>query len=108
MILFEIVLWLGVIGHTLLLLVCVGGSLIDRNGFPAEPPQDPGERGGSRGHRASDRLPVVWFPCHGRCAGASKGTWRRKATLGELLECYRSPSLPAWAVPSSGNGGKFG
>ena len=62
MILFDLLLWLGVFGYSLLLFVCAVGSLVSPDDRPAGPPRDSRERVGDYGRRASDCLPVIVFP----------------------------------------------
>jgi hypothetical protein len=73
MILFELVLWLGVVGCTLLLVASAVASLLGLNEPPVGPPRGARQRRGNHGRRASDSLPVVLFPCHDQVIGEVSG-----------------------------------
>ena len=73
MILFDLLLWLGIVGYTLLLVVCVVAGLFVPDECPAGPPRDSRRRVGNNGRRPSDCLPVVLFPSVDRAAPEVSG-----------------------------------
>ena len=73
MILFDLLLWLGVIGFSLLLVVCAVAGLFVPDDCPAGPQRDSRRRAGNNGRRPSDSLPVVLFPSVDRAAPEVRG-----------------------------------
>jgi hypothetical protein len=58
----DLLLWLGVIGYPLLLLVCAVVGLLAPHDWPAGPRREDRQRVENDGRRTSDCLPVVLFP----------------------------------------------
>ncbi len=91
MILFDLLLWLGIVGYTLLLVVCAVAGLIVPDECPAGPPRDSRRRVGRNGRRPSDSLPVVLFPRVDRAGREVRGIrqpdppWRDESQVGEPI-----------------------
>lgn len=84
MILFDLLLWLGVIGYSLRLVVCVVARLFGLDNCPTGPPRDSRRRVGNNGRRPSDSLPVVLFPWVDRAGREVRGI--RQAARRRSLE----------------------
>jgi hypothetical protein len=111
MILFDLLIWLGVIGYSLVLVVCVVASMFGLDDCPAGPPRGSRRRVGTNGRHPSDCLPVVLFPWVDQAGREARGIrhpdapWRDKSQVGERIVDPRTVRHPLLLCPPSSCGG---